>query len=63
MQVPQAMHLSQITRGLTVNASLNIGLVGELDFNVTFYDRYNRHPAIGFDRNDYGLLLGLRWNN
>lgn len=45
------------------DTTLNVDLIGELDLNVIFYDRYNSHPPHGIGDNDYGLVLGLRWNN
>ncbi len=45
------------------DASLNIDLIADFDFKLTFYDRYDSQPPVGNETHDYGLTLGLSWSN
>ena len=43
------------------DASLSLDLWKDLDFKLTFYDRYDSDPPAGNDNNDTGMTLGLSW--
>ena len=44
------------------DASLSFDLFSDLDFKTTFYDRYDRRPPAGNEKNDYGVTVGLSWS-
>ena len=44
------------------NGSLSFDLLSDLDFRLTFYDRYDSDPPLGNKNNDSGLTMGLRWD-
>jgi len=43
------------------DSSLSFEILGNLDFKLTFYDRYDSEPPTENEKNDYGLTLGLSW--
>lgn len=44
------------------DAALSVDLISDLDFKLTFYDRYDSEPPLGNDKSDYGVTLGLSWS-
>ena len=38
-------------------------LIADFDFKVTVYDRFDSQPPAGNVENDYGITLGLSWDN
>lgn len=46
-----------------VDASLSMDLIADFDFKVTVYDRFDSQPPAGNAENDYGVTLGLSWDN
>lgn len=44
------------------DAALSVDLISDLDFKLTFYDRYDSEPPFGNDKSDYGVTLGLSWS-
>ena len=45
------------------DASLSMDLIADFDFKVTVYDRFDSQPPAGNVENDYGITLGLSWDN
>jgi putative salt-induced outer membrane protein YdiY len=45
-----------------LDGSLSFDLFSDLDFKVTFYDRYDSQPPEGNDENDTGVTLGVSWS-
>ena len=45
------------------DSKLRIEIVRNLDFDITFYDRFDSEPPVAIEENDYGLTLGLGWSN
>ena len=43
------------------NGSVGFDLLADLDFKLTFYDRYDSRPPQGNKTNDNGLTMGLSW--
>lgn len=43
------------------NGSVSMDVLSDLDFKVTFYDRYDSDPPQGNRNNDTGLTVGLSW--
>jgi len=46
---------------LQFDSSVGFEIIGDLDFKLTFYDRYDSEPPTENDKNDYGLTMGLSW--
>lgn len=46
----------------TSEQTLSVDLIADLNFRLTFYDRYDSQPPVTNDKNDYGLTLGLSWS-
>ncbi|CAN0578715.1 unnamed protein product, partial [Ectocarpus sp. 12 AP-2014] len=44
-----------------LNGSVSVDVLSDLDFKVTFYDRYDSDPPQGNKSNDSGLTVGLSW--
>ena len=45
-----------------LNGSVSMDVFSDLDFKVTFYDRYDSSPPLGNKNNDTGLTVGLSWS-
>jgi len=45
-----------------LNGSVSMDVLYDLDFKVTFYDRYDSDPPQGNKNNDSGLTVGLSWD-
>lgn len=43
------------------DSSLSLDLFKDLDFKLTFYDRYDSDPPLDNEKNDYGVTVGLSW--
>ena len=44
------------------DASVSFDIIGDLDFKVTAYDRYDSDPPAGNENNDSGITLLLSWD-
>ncbi len=44
-----------------LNGSVSMDVFSDLDFKVTFYDRYDSDPPQGNTNNDTGMTVGLNW--
>ena len=44
------------------DATLSFDVLGDLDFKVVAYDRYDSQPPAGNDKNDSGVTLALSWD-
>jgi putative salt-induced outer membrane protein YdiY len=45
-----------------LNGDVSFDLLSDLDFKITFYDRYDSRPPLGNANNDTGLTFGLSWD-
>ncbi len=46
----------------TFDASLSVDLIGDLDFKLTAYSRYDSDPPLDNEKNDWGTTVGLSWD-